>query len=323
MDKIPERTDEKQIIVDARSINKKRISTNAFLSSVAATLLVIITLIYLAEIDPGIKISWQYLTVNGVLILLATQAFHMIMKTIAREKKRSNEKYSEIQKSAKEAIERLGKSEYSSRINEYCAQHTEETTERVKSAILAPSGISYSEYLEKYIGKNAKEISEAFPGKHLTKNQVRAVLQCNRVKIEPYDPNFLREFLPEAQENVEPSRRYRPQHDDKMETVRNIISGSILCLFVVNIGGSIFLNWSAAAVIACLVKLTATIISGVNGYIFGGKNGDTEIALMRTKAVEADACIEWCKRNPSPAQSIGDSKQLPQGGITLFKGTGE
>lgn len=331
MDNIPRKIDGDKVVIDARPLtNKKRIGTSTVLSSVAATLLVLIALIYLAEINPDFQISWKSLTINGVLIFVFSQCFHGILKAIAREKKRNGEEYAAAQKAAKEAIERLGKSEYSARVNEYCARHTEETIERIKSSILAPAGISYEEYKRKYIGKDRKELAEAFPGEHLTRNQVRAICRCNRVKVDAYDPNFLRECYLNPNENVEPSKRYRPHHDDKVETIRNAVSGFVLCLFVVNIGGEIILNWSVFAVITCLVKLVVTIISGITGYSFGSKNADTEIALMQTKASESDACIEWCKRNPVPAQIFekseqlaGNSDRLPNVTFTLFKGTGE
>ena len=58
MDNIQRKIDGDKVIIDARPLtNKKRIGTSTVLSSVAATLLVLITLIYLAEINPDFQIS--------------------------------------------------------------------------------------------------------------------------------------------------------------------------------------------------------------------------------------------------------------------------
>ena len=99
--------------------------------------------------------------------------------------------------------------------------------------------------------------------------------------------------------------------------------GLFLCVCAVNIGGDIILNFSFSTIVLCLVKLVATIISGVMGYKFGLNNMRSEIDLLYMKVLESDACIEWCKRNPVPAQPVGNSEQLTQGGIMLFKGTVE
>lgn len=312
MDKITN-SDGEKIVIETRSHVKNGVS--AILSSIAAILIVIIALVYLAEIDTTFKISWKSLTINGALIFVCSQAFHFVLKFYAQNKVRESEEYIRARKDAKEAIERLGKSEYSGRVNEYCKCHTGETIERIKSSILAPAGISYTEYLLKYIGKNAKELAEAFPEEHLTKNQVRAILRCNRIKVKPYDPNFLRECFPNPKENVEPSRRYRPEHDNNVETIRSAVTGLLLCVCVVNIGGDIVLNFSFATIVLCLVKLVATIISGVMGYRFGLNNMRSEIDLLYMKVLEAENCMEWCKQNP--VQLVGKSDKL-EPDIMLF-----
>ena len=123
----------------------------------------LIALIYLADINTDFDISLKNLTMNGALIFICSQAFHFVMKAFAQNREWSGKEYEKSRNEAKTAIERLGKSEYSGRINEYCRAHTEETTERVKTAILSPAGISYKDYIEKYIGKNKKELFKAFP----------------------------------------------------------------------------------------------------------------------------------------------------------------
>jgi len=296
MDKIPEKFDGEKTVMEPRKITKSGVG--AVLSSIAAVLIVIITLVYLAEIDTDFRLSWKSLTINGALVFICSQGFHFVLKFYAQNKVREGEEYARAQKDAKEAIESLGKSEYSGRVNEYCRRHTEETIERIKSSILAPAGIVYTEYLLKYIGKNGKELAEAFPEEHLTKNQIRAIQRCNRVKVKPYDPNFLRECYVNRKENIEPSNHYHPRHDNNIETIRSAVTGLFLCSFVVNIGGDIILNFSFATVVLCLVKLVATIISGVMGYRFGLNNMRAEIDLLDLKKLETEACTEWCKRHP-------------------------
>lgn len=294
----PLKTEKPEQIVVMTQEKKHKNGMEAILSSVAASLLVVIALIYLADINTDFDISLKNLTMNGALIFICSQAFHFVMKAFAQNREWSGKEYEKSRNEAKTAIERLGKSEYSGRINEYCRAHTEETTERVKTAILSPAGISYKDYIEKYIGKNKKELFKAFPEEQLTKNQVRAILHCNREKIKPYDPNFLRGSFLTPKENVEPSGRYKPRRDNKIETVRTAVSGLFLCVFAVNVGGEIVLNWSFATLVICLVKLFVTVMSGIMGYRFGVNNVQTEINLLLTKSSEAEACIEWCKANP-------------------------
>lgn len=260
--------------------------------------LVAIVLMYLTDIAASVSFSWKDFTLNGILVFVGSQCLHSIAKAYSRNRKRDEKEYEEAAKKSKEAIEELVKSEYSARVTEYCNHHTEETTVRIKTAILSPAGLTYKDYTEKYIGKNGKELLNAYPEEKLTKEQVKAIKKCNRVKIKPYDPNFLRESFSDGVSELEPSNRYKPKRDYSIETLRNAVQGLFLCLFAVNIGGDIILNWSFATFITCLIKVFCAVMQAVNGFIFGTNNVQTEINLLLTKSSEAKACLEWCKANP-------------------------
>ena len=300
MDKLPEGNAKPEYInayVSKDRTGKNRGTNNVLLAS-GILVLVAIVLMYLTDIAASVSFSWKDFTLNGILVFVGSQCLHSIAKAYSRNRKRDEKEYEEAAKKSKEAIEELVKSEYSARVNEYCNHHTEETTARIKTAILSPAGLTYKDYTEKYIGKNGKELLNAYPEEQLTKEQVRAIKKCNRVKIKPYDPNFLRESFSDGVSELEPSNRYKPKRDYSIETVRNAVQGLFLCLFAVNIGGDIILNWSFATFITCLIKVFCAVMQAVNGFIFGTNNVQTEINLLLTKSSEAKACMEWCKANP-------------------------
>lgn len=300
MDKLPEGNAKPEYInayVSKDRTGKNRGTNNVLLAS-GILVLVAIVLMYLTDIAASVSFSWKDFTLNGILVFVGSQCLHSIAKAYSRNRKRDEKEYEEAAKKSKEAIEELVKSEYSARVNEYCNRHTEETTVRIKTAILSPAGLTYKDYTEKYIGKNGKELLNAYPEEKLTKEQVRAIKKCNRVKIKPYDPNFLRESFSDGVSELEPSNRYKPKRDYSIETLRNAVQGLFLCLFAVNIGGDIILNWSFATFITCLIKVFCAVMQAVNGFIFGTNNVQTEINLLLTKSSEAKACLEWCKANP-------------------------
>lgn len=300
MDKLPEGNAKPEYINAYASKDRagKNRGTNNVLLASGILVLVAIVLMYLTDIAASVSFSWKDFTLNGILVFVGSQCLHSIAKAYSRNRKRDEKEYEEAAKKSKEAIEELVKSEYSARVNEYCNHHTEETTARIKTAILSPAGLTYKDYTEKYIGKNGKELLNAYPEEQLTKEQVRAIKKCNRVKIKPYDPNFLRESFSDGVSELEPSNRYKPKRDYSIETVRNAVQGLFLCLFAVNIGGDIILNWSFATFITCLIKVFCAVMQAVNGFIFGTNNVQTEINLLLTKSSEAKACMEWCKANP-------------------------
>lgn len=300
MDKLPEGNAKPEYInayVSKDRTGKNRGTNNVLLAS-GILVLVAIVLMYLTDIAASVSFSWKDFTLNGILVFVGSQCLHSIAKAYSRNRKRDEKEYEEAAKKSKEAIEELVKSEYSARVNEYCNHHTEETTVRIKTAILSPAGLTYKDYTEKYIGKNGKELLNAYPEEKLTKEQVKAIKKCNRVKIKPYDPNFLRESFSDGVSELEPSNRYKPKRDYSIETLRNAVQGLFLCLFAVNIGGDIILNWSFATFITCLIKVFCAVMQAVNGFIFGTNNVQTEINLLLTKSSEAEACLEWCKANP-------------------------
>lgn len=300
MDKLPEGNAKPEYInayVSKDRTGKNRGTNNVLLAS-GILVLVAIVLMYLTDIAASVSFSWKDFTLNGILVFVSSQCLHSIAKAYSRNRKRDEKEYEEAAKKSKEAIEELVKSEYSARVNEYCNHHTEETTVRIKTAILSPAGLTYKDYTEKYIGKNGKELLNAYPEEKLTKEQVKAIKKCNRVKIKPYDPNFLRESFSDGVSELEPSNRYKPKRDYSIETLRNAVQGLFLCLFAVNIGGDIILNWSFATFITCLIKVFCAVMQAVNGFIFGTNNVQTEINLLLTKSSEAKACLEWCKANP-------------------------
>lgn len=300
MDKLPEGNAKPEYINAYASKDRtgKNRGTNNVLLASGILVLVAIVLMYLTDIAASVSFSWKDFTLNGILVFVGSQCLHSIAKAYSRNRKRDEKEYEEAAKKSKEAIEELVKSEYSARVNEYCNHHTEETTVRIKTAILSPAGLTYKDYTEKYIGKNGKELLNAYPEEKLTKEQVKAIKKCNRVKIKPYDPNFLRESFSDGVSELEPSNRYKPKRDYSIETLRNAVQGLFLCLFAVNIGGDIILNWSFATFITCLIKVFCAVMQAVNGFIFGTNNVQTEINLLLTKSSEAEACIEWCKANP-------------------------
>lgn len=300
MDKLPEGNAKPEYInvYTSKDRTGKNRGTNNVLLASGILVLVAIVLMYLTDIAASVSFSWKDFTLNGILVFVGSQCLHSIAKAYSRNRKRDEKEYEEAAKKSKEAIEELVKSEYSARVNEYCNHHTEETTARIKTAILSPAGLTYKDYTEKYIGKNGKELLNAYPEEQLTKEQVRAIKKCNRVKIKPYDPNFLRESFSDGVSELEPSNRYKPKRDYSIETVRNAVQGLFLCLFAVNIGGDIILNWSFATFITCLIKVFCAVMQAVNGFIFGTNNVQTEINLLLTKSSEAKACLEWCKANP-------------------------
>lgn len=300
MDKLPEGNAKPEYInayVSKDRTGKNRGTNNVLLAS-GILVLVAIVLMYLTDIAASVSFSWKDFTLNGILVFVGSQCLHSIAKAYSRNRKRDEKEYEEAAKKSKEAIEELVKSEYSARVNEYCNHHTEETTLRIKTAILSPAGLTYKDYTEKYIGKNGKELLNAYPEEKLTKEQVKAIKKCNRVKIKPYDPNFLRESFSDGVSELEPSNRYKPKRDYSIETLRNAVQGLFLCLFAVNIGGDIILNWSFATFITCLIKVFCAVMQAVNGFIFGTNNVQTEINLLLTKSSEAEACEKWCKANP-------------------------
>ncbi len=300
MDKLPEGNAKPEYInayVSKDRTGKNRGTNNVLLAS-GILVLVAIVLMYLTDIAASVSFSWKDFTLNGILVFVGSQCLHSIAKAYSRNRKRDEKDYEEAAKKSKEAIEELVKSEYSARVTEYCNHHTEETTVRIKTAILSPAGLTYKDYTEKYIGKNGKELLNAYPEEKLTKEQLKAIKKCNRVKIKPYDPNFLRESFSDGVSELEPSNRYKPKRDYSIETLRNAVQGLFLCLFAVNIGGDIILNWSFATFITCLIKVFCAVMQAVNGFIFGTNNVQTEINLLLTKSSEAKACLEWCKANP-------------------------
>lgn len=300
MDKLPEGNAKPEYINAYASKDRtgKNRGTNNVLLASGILVLVAIVLMYLTDIAASVSFSWKDFTLNGILVFVGSQCLHSIAKAYSRNRKRDEKEYEEAAKKSKEAIEELVKSEYSARVNEYCNHHTEETTVRIKTAILSPAGLTYKDYTEKYIGKNGKELLNAYPEEKLTKEQVKVIKKCNRVKIKPYDPNFLRESFSDGVSELEPSNRYKPKRDYSIETLRNAVQGLFLCLFAVNIGGDIILNWSFATFITCLIKVFCAVMQAVNGFIFGTNNVQTEINLLLTKSSEAKACLEWCKANP-------------------------
>ena len=160
MDKLPEGNAKPEYInayVSKDRTGKNRGTNNVLLAS-GILVLVAIVLMYLTDIAASVSFSWKDFTLNGILVFVGSQCLHSIAKAYSRNRKRDEKDYEEAAKKSKEAIEELVKSEYSARVTEYCNHHTEETTVRIKTAILSPAGLTYKDYTEKYIGKNGKEL---------------------------------------------------------------------------------------------------------------------------------------------------------------------
>lgn len=299
MKKIEDKKEEAPFIYAPRIKEKKE---NAFVDGLLTIIDVIIftALIasYLIVFDMSGSFSIKEITFNTLWFAAGTVSVGMLTKKIARDKGRSTEEYNDADKKANEAIKKLSDSEYVGQVPRYCEEYTGKVIRRARTQYLSVVGLTVQDYEKRFIGLESRELRALIKNGEINQKQYKAIRRCDKIRVKPYDPNFILSFKSEIDSSKSPSEMYNTEREDKLDTVKSIFTTLISSVFVCSLVSDVVLNLSKEVIIAAVIKIITMMIYIAFKTSFGWNISRKEIKRNELRASEAEACEKWCKANP-------------------------
>lgn len=178
-------------------------------------------------------------------------------------------------------------------LGDFCREWIKEELKQSRTSVIAVVGISYEEYMDKYVGLDKHEILQL---EGFSRVQKRAILRANGIKPVHLTPDMM-------MKRGRGGRRRAPLGTSP-ELKKGIVFGSkffttiifMLALSLVAFEPVTEQTWEVF--VTCVVKLVSVALSGFNGYKFGYENivFDT-VNYMDDQADLLGQAIVYCDAN--------------------------
>ena len=300
---IDERDNFSEKLENLVTVKAKAIKERSFADYLDASLLIMIIGIIAAIVltffvtfifDP--HMDWRDVGVNTVMLTACTIAVYLLVRYYAMRKGRKTHAWTE----AKEKLLTRGKiiidSGRAKLITKYCRAWE---AERLKSDItvtLAPVGITYEEFKAKYVALGKKDLAVKY--KDLTEYQIKAILRAKRIKRLHFDERYF--YVNSSSSNVvrAPSCGLKTKQLNILTIARITLTSIVTSLVSATLLKDILVDFSAASIIKCVIKLALIIFFGaiamIGGYTFTSVRETNE---LNAKADEIDVFLKWCEEN--------------------------
>ena len=159
-------------------------------------------------------------------------------------------------------------------------------------------GLTVQDYEKRFIGLESRELRALIKNGEINQKQYKAIRRCDKIRVKPYDPNFILSFKSEIDSSKSPSEMYNTEREDRLDTVKSIFTTLISSVFVCSLVSDVVLNLSKEVIIAAVIKIITMMIYIAFKTSFGWNISRKEIKRNELRASEAEACEKWCKANP-------------------------
>lgn len=187
------------------------------------------------------------------------------------------------------------------RLTEFCRFYIDDELKSARTAILTEVGISYSDYQNKYCGKDKKTLQQ---DEKLSVVQIAAILRANKTKPVKLTPEMIlkrgRGSASRSPLGVKPETKRALTFGSKFCTtcITSVLTGVIMLDVIVNP------TWATFA--ACCLKLLPIVLNGFLGYKSGFDN--ITVATINYIGDQSDLlqrAIQYIESTPEPVQIEG------------------
>ena len=206
------------------------------------------------------------LTVEGLIVFLGTYTVYISCSDTGMR----HGTLTAVYKAAVERYETLKTSTINNIPDEtvfaFCKDYTEKELENTRRLVLSSTGITYAEYLEKWLGKSKKSVNES----DLSEVQKKAVINANKLKTMPLTPSMLikKDMKIDRMKPLGTS----PQAKRNASYVKKLIFAVLTTAFIHFIIYKIQTDPLFVIISECCTILINVLINGYSGYMSGYKN---------------------------------------------------
>lgn len=243
------------------------------------------------DIDFFGGISLKDLTLSGTWVCLGSYSVGEIAKRIVTNKAKRTKFYMDKERETELTQQIFAREGYVEYVEEYCEAYETEQLKIHRKLYLDNVKIDYETYEKEYVGVEYKNLPDT-----LTTPQKEAIKRANKVKKQPYNPSFLRSFVPVSFGKT-PSQMYDIRTIDVWNSVISLFTSILGSLFAVSIVGEIVLDMSVTAWILACVKLTVLLLTVSMRISFAWKLVmNTGVARMELQRTESIKSAKWAQK---------------------------
>lgn len=271
-------------------------TVNSILIAAAAVIFAVVILSYFVEdLNVFTDLTFKELTSGALWICVGCFSISEIMKQVAINRAKLTEEYKTAKKEADKELTKNSDSGALKYADEYCRAYELNLVKTNRARLLAPVGISYEVFEEKYLAQSIFELHKKFP--NLSFKQLVAIWKANRVKQVYYNSDFLRTTV-RTQKNVSPSDAYNTEKKKTQKTIQSFLTSIGGGIFAFTIARDLVVSFSIATAIEAAIKVAMIIMSSSFSISFGWRLiTETEVNRLNLQRKESEECIKWSKEH--------------------------
>lgn len=277
---------------ESRRITAVKKTVNGFIGNIgiiiAAMTLFCAAAVFFMDISLASFVTVNF-SLSFVILLFCAYTIYFSLADTGMRLALSDKSYIKAKEEYEEVKGELRKSGKLERLGEFCHEYVKGELVSAKKEILLSSGISYSEFCEKYSGKD----KSALPSE-LSRKAKKVILSADRIKPVHLTPDMLLSVGHNSGERR--VLRKNPEKTRLISALRALIPTTVTSFFAVSIVCSVIKEPSSAVFIECIIKLFTLIWTGSKGFLMGYNNISIDTAaylsdctdiLLRFKSYES------------------------------------
>lgn len=165
---------------------------------------------------------------------------------------------------------------------EFCKTRVEEERQDTKKFILANNTmIGFDEYKEKYETKSKKELKQLYINNELSKEDYKAILKCNRVKVKPINPLIVLN----GAKKITVNDAGRGSNYYALIKILQRPFVILISSFIINTITTTFIGGNQDVVLNVMISLLRIVIASVCGYRTGVNDFKYEQDMIGAKVL--------------------------------------
>lgn len=283
---------------EKKPAEKKKVSTADFLDAstlvIVAALVVAIVCAFLVQFVFSPEISWRDVGVDGAIICVCTMSIYILLRSYTLRRGRRTDVWQKAAQRVRDNARKITERNYARYTAEYCRAWEQAHLDEAQNNILARVGIPLGTFREDFCKYRKKELKEKFPD--LTEGEREAVCRAGKVRRMHFDERYLYNDEEDGRRQKSPSERTKTKKKNLFINIRTAATSILTCGLSASFLQEVIFNFSAEAVIQCVIKLALVAFFGAIGMI-GGYNFSTqnEVREMDARADEQERFIKWCE----------------------------
>lgn len=267
-------------------------TVNSILITAAAVIFAVVILSYFVEdLNVFANLTLKEVTSGALWVCIGCFSISEIIKKVAINRAKLTDEYKQAKLKADKDLAHysdIGALKYA---DEYCREYERTVLRDSRIRLLAPVGIEYEDYEEKYLAKSILYLHKTY--KKLSLKQLWMIFKANRVKQVCYNPDFLRTTV-KMRRNIAPSEAHNAEKKNMQNTITSFITSIGGGIFAFTIARDLVISFTVATMIEAAIKVAVIIMSSAFRASFGWTLiTETEVSRLNLQCSESKACVKW------------------------------